>query len=129
MSEVLRYVYPEIDQNHRGVISQCEKGRNQPPLIVLKRYAELAGIELEKLSDDKQTLPFTVSQSQLSKERRRGRPHKREVGKEENGAEDLTDTLGESKNNQINQAELKRKKCLVLKKYWKQMYYLNLNLI
>lgn len=38
-------------------ISQYETGKREPPLLVLLRYARLAGVSVESLIDDKMTLP------------------------------------------------------------------------
>jgi transcriptional regulator with XRE-family HTH domain len=38
-------------------ISAFEKGRREPPLIVLLRYARVYGCSVEKLIDDKLKLP------------------------------------------------------------------------
>ena len=41
----------------RATITQYEKGRREPPLIVLLQYARLVNIHTDVLIDDKLTLP------------------------------------------------------------------------
>jgi transcriptional regulator with XRE-family HTH domain len=38
-------------------ISQYERGRNEPPLPILLRYARVAGVHMEDIVDDKLDLP------------------------------------------------------------------------
>jgi transcriptional regulator with XRE-family HTH domain len=38
-------------------VSQYERGRNEPPLPILIRYARIAGIHMEDLVDDELDLP------------------------------------------------------------------------
>lgn len=38
-------------------ISQYETGKREPPLLVLLKYARLAGVTMESLVDDKMKLP------------------------------------------------------------------------
>lgn len=42
---------------HRASITQFEKGRREPPLIVLLKYARLVSIPVEILIDDELNLP------------------------------------------------------------------------
>lgn len=41
----------------RGTITQYEKGRREPPLIVLLQYARLIGVPADVLIDDRLNLP------------------------------------------------------------------------
>jgi transcriptional regulator with XRE-family HTH domain len=41
----------------RGTITQYEKGRREPPLLVLLRYARLIGTHADVLIDDELELP------------------------------------------------------------------------
>jgi transcriptional regulator with XRE-family HTH domain len=58
-SELLKLlgVGDEIDYT---AISKYELGRNEPSLIILLRYARLAGIHVETLIDDALDLPATL---------------------------------------------------------------------
>jgi len=38
-------------------ISEYESGKREPPLLVLLRYAKLAGVSTDALIDDKEKLP------------------------------------------------------------------------
>lgn len=42
---------------YQGNISEYESGKRQPPLTVLLKYAQLAGICLDILADDNSQLP------------------------------------------------------------------------
>jgi len=48
---------PEIPL-HRASITQFEKGRREPQLIILLKYARLARISVDVLIDDEQSLPI-----------------------------------------------------------------------
>lgn len=50
-------------------ISQYEQGKREPPLLVLLRYARLAGISADVLIDDDLELPERLSTSRRSKQR------------------------------------------------------------
>ena len=39
------------------VVSGFERGKQEPDLIVLLRYGQLAGVSMDVLADDKQNLP------------------------------------------------------------------------
>ncbi len=41
----------------RSMVSGYEVGRREPPLLVLLRYSQLAGVHMEVLIDDKMDLP------------------------------------------------------------------------
>jgi len=43
----------ELGVKDRALISQYETGRRQPPLPVLLKYAQLAGVAVDVLIDDK----------------------------------------------------------------------------
>lgn len=43
---------------HRASITQYEKGRREPPLIVLLKYARLVNLSVDLLIDDKLELPL-----------------------------------------------------------------------
>lgn len=47
---------PEIPL-YRANITHYEKGRREPPLIVLLQYARLIGIHVDDLIDDKMDIP------------------------------------------------------------------------
>lgn len=55
-SEMLRLLKAE-DQIDYTTISKYELGRNEPSLIILLRYARLAGVHMEDLVDDELDLP------------------------------------------------------------------------
>jgi transcriptional regulator with XRE-family HTH domain len=38
-------------------ISKYELGKNEPPLMILLRYARVAGVQMEVLADDELDLP------------------------------------------------------------------------
>lgn len=42
---------------HRASITQYEKGRREPPLIILLKYASLANVYVDVLIDDELDLP------------------------------------------------------------------------
>jgi transcriptional regulator with XRE-family HTH domain len=42
---------------YQGNISEYESGKREPPLPILLRYAQLAGVCLDTLVDDKDVLP------------------------------------------------------------------------
>jgi transcriptional regulator with XRE-family HTH domain len=44
-----------------GLISRYELGKAEPSLLVLLKYAHLAGVAIEMLVDDKQELPKRLS--------------------------------------------------------------------
>lgn len=51
-----RLNYPEIPL-HRASITEYEKGRREPPSLILLQYARAANIQVEILIDDKLDLP------------------------------------------------------------------------
>jgi len=55
-SEMLRRLDVE-DQIDYTAISKYELGRNEPSLIILLRYARVAGVHMEYLVDDELDLP------------------------------------------------------------------------
>ena len=55
-SEMMRRLDVE-DQIDYTAISKYELGRNEPPLIILLRYARVAGVHMEVLVDDELDLP------------------------------------------------------------------------
>ena len=55
-SEMLRRLDVE-DQIDYTAISKYELGRNEPTLIILLRYARVAGVHMEDLVDDELDLP------------------------------------------------------------------------
>lgn len=55
-SEMLRRLDVE-DQIDYTAISKYELGRNEPSLIILLRYARVAGVHMETLVDDEMDLP------------------------------------------------------------------------
>lgn len=54
---IIRLDCPSIPL-HRASITQYEKGRREPPLIVLLKYARLVNLSTDFLIDDKLELPF-----------------------------------------------------------------------
>jgi transcriptional regulator with XRE-family HTH domain len=46
----------ELTVNY-SAISQYETGKREPPLLVLLKYARLAGVTIDDLVDDKLSLP------------------------------------------------------------------------
>lgn len=55
-TEMWRQLGQEDDSSYDR-ISKYEKGRNEPPLSILLRYARLAGVNAEALMDDELDLP------------------------------------------------------------------------
>ena len=55
-SEMLRLLEAE-EQIDYTAISKYELGRNEPSLIILLRYARVAGVHMETLVDDEMDLP------------------------------------------------------------------------
>ena len=55
-SEILKRLGVE-DQIDYTAISKYELGRNEPSLIILLRYARVAGVHMEDLVDDELDLP------------------------------------------------------------------------
>lgn len=53
-NELIRRLDVELTQNR---VSDYERGRGEPPLPLLLRYARLAGVCLERLVDDDLDLP------------------------------------------------------------------------
>ena len=47
---------------HRASITQYEKGRREPPLIVLLKYSRLVNLSVDLLIDDKLELTFNKDQ-------------------------------------------------------------------
>ena len=62
---IKRLDYPELSL-HRSDISQYEKGKREPPLPILLRYARLANIYLEVLVDDELELPQQLPSNEKS---------------------------------------------------------------
>jgi transcriptional regulator with XRE-family HTH domain len=64
---------------HAPHISGYESGRREPPLIVLLRYAQAAGVPVELLIDDEQDLPEDLPPSTTVWVMKRGqlRPQRR----------------------------------------------------
>jgi transcriptional regulator with XRE-family HTH domain len=58
-SELLKRLGVENEIDHTA-ISKYELGRNEPTLIILLRYARLAGVHVETLIDDDLDLPATL---------------------------------------------------------------------
>jgi len=58
-SEMVRHLGVE-DNFTRTNISNYEKDEREPPLYVLLRYAQVAGVCLDVLIDDRYTLPKTL---------------------------------------------------------------------
>jgi transcriptional regulator with XRE-family HTH domain len=54
MAELLRQVKPSVRPGH---VSELERGLREPTLLVLLRYARLAGVSMESLVDDKLDVP------------------------------------------------------------------------
>lgn len=52
---------------YQGNISEYESGKRQPPLHILLSYAQLAGICLDVLADDKCKLPKKLPSNPLHK--------------------------------------------------------------
>jgi transcriptional regulator with XRE-family HTH domain len=55
-SEMLKRLEAE-DQIDYTAVSKYELGRNEPSLIILLRYARVAGVHMEDLVDDELDLP------------------------------------------------------------------------
>lgn len=53
-NELIKRLDVELTQNR---VSDYERGRGEPPLPLLLRYARLAGVCLERLVDDDMDLP------------------------------------------------------------------------
>lgn len=54
---------------YRASITQYEKGRREPPLIVLLQYARLANIYVDLLIDDDQSLPNQIPSKKKRKKK------------------------------------------------------------
>ncbi|MGI8838842.1 MAG: hypothetical protein ACR2H4_19710 [Pyrinomonadaceae bacterium] len=52
-----RRIQDADDSIYPGLISKFEHGKAEPSLVVLLKYARLAGTSTDILIDDKQTLP------------------------------------------------------------------------
>lgn len=61
----------------QNIISNYERGKREPPLLILLQYARLAGVHMEALIDDEldlpENLPGTVKQKEI-KSRYSSRP-------------------------------------------------------
>lgn len=68
----------EIDRTY---VSRYEAGTLEPPLEVLLRYAELAGLHLEVLADDGLLLPDKMPCTPKSEGVKRATPIKRRSGR------------------------------------------------
>ncbi len=53
-NEMIKRLGVELTQNR---ISEYELGKGEPSLIILLRYARVAGVQMEVLADDKLNLP------------------------------------------------------------------------
>lgn len=42
---------------YKGDVSNYELGKNEPPLVILLRYARIAKVRMEALADDEMDLP------------------------------------------------------------------------
>jgi transcriptional regulator with XRE-family HTH domain len=58
-SDMLKLLGAE-DEIDYTAISKYELGRNEPSLIILLRYARVAGVHVEDLIDDELDLPATL---------------------------------------------------------------------
>jgi transcriptional regulator with XRE-family HTH domain len=58
-SDMLKLLGAE-DEIDYTAISKYELGRNEPSLIILLRYARVAGVHVENLIDDELDLPATL---------------------------------------------------------------------
>ncbi len=59
------------DQIDYTAISKYELGKNEPPLMILLRYARIAGVHMEALVDDELDLPEELPASAKHEEIRR----------------------------------------------------------
>ncbi len=55
--ELIKILRVKGERLHPASISLYEQGKREPPLIVLLRYARLAGVTIDVLVDDKLDLP------------------------------------------------------------------------
>jgi transcriptional regulator with XRE-family HTH domain len=55
--ELIKRLKAKGERLHPASISLYESGQREPPLIVLLRYARLAGVPMDVLVDDKLDLP------------------------------------------------------------------------
>lgn len=62
---IKRLDYPSIPL-HRASITEYEKGRREPPALILLQYARAANIFLEVLVDDSIDLPDEIPSKQKS---------------------------------------------------------------
>lgn len=56
-SELIRRIETGEIRLYKSDISRFESGSNEPPLIIVLRYARLAGLTMETLVDDNTELP------------------------------------------------------------------------
>ena len=59
------------DQFSQGDVSEWERGRREPSLLVLLKYARGAGIAMELMVDDELDLPSTLARKSRKKSRSR----------------------------------------------------------
>lgn len=64
MSELLRQAKPSVQPGH---VSELERGLREPTLLMLLRYARLAGVPMESLVDDEIDLPERLPLSKRTK--------------------------------------------------------------
>ena len=62
---IKRLDYPALPL-HRASITEYEKGRREPPLLILFQYARAANIFLEVLVDDSLDLPEVIPSKEKS---------------------------------------------------------------
>jgi Helix-turn-helix len=55
----------------RSMVSGYEVGRREPPLLVLLRYSQLAGVHMEVLVDDELDLPQQLPATRVKESRKR----------------------------------------------------------
>ena len=51
------------EQLSRGIVSEFERGRREPSLLVLLKYARAAGVSMDLLVDDALDLPEQIPRS------------------------------------------------------------------
>lgn len=77
-SQMLKRLGETETKLYASHLSEYESGKREPPLIVLLRYAQAAGVPVEILIDDEQTLParlpvgtaWIMKDGQLKQQRR-----------------------------------------------------------
>lgn len=108
-AEMLQLVAPDYNPEHRALISQYEAGRNEPPLPILNRYAELAQISLETLTRDDLKLPAELNQWMFANGNRRQK--KRHAGGRKTSKTDATNNNATNiLNGKNNAADILNKK-------------------